>query len=129
MKMPVKIKFEDGSEEEIPDVWIECAKLKYGLDWDEYYKMVYPKIEELWKQGKILTKFGVEDIKEEMTRAEHAATCIYADLRACIMSKLLEEVAERLGIKPPKVVAISKDDVTVYEGDKVEKYDSIDEVI
>jgi len=115
MKMPVKIRFEDGSEEEIPDTWIECAKVKYGLDWDEYYKMIYPRIEELWKQGKVLTKFGVEDIKGEMTRAEHAAMCIYADLRACIFSKVLEKAAQRLKKEAPKVVGVSEDGVTVYK--------------
>ena len=85
-------------------------------------------------RGSVLTKFGKESIQtyyedfgetEPKTRAWHAKECIYADLRSCLMAKMLEEI----GGKKVSVVGICEDKVRVYDGDGMKEYDDIDKAL
>ena len=136
-----EIEFEDGSKLEIPDVWIECIKIKHGLSLEEYWIQIRDMINKLWEEGEVLTKFGVLPLQEyyeewereenqRLTRAWHARECIYTDLRACIMVKALEMLGKKEG-KKPCVIAIGENKVTVYEGciKKKKEYCNIDKAM
>lgn len=58
------IEFDDGSTLKIPEIWKECAKLKYGMEWPEYWSKFKEVVDNLWTNGRVLTKFG-EGISKE----------------------------------------------------------------
>lgn len=133
----MKITFEDGSELELPETWIECIKIKHNLTPEEYWEKVAPHIRKLWSEGKVLTKFGEEPINltfgqeileneeyYEPTMARHAEKCIYADLRACLLAKAMASVGGSA-----KVVAIGNDKVTVYSGNEKKEYDNVEDAM
>ena len=141
--MTEKIELEDGSILEIPEVWIECIRIKHNKSLEEYWIEVGDLIGRLWEDGKVLTKFGEEPVQryyeewkseeeknESLTRAWHASECIYADLRACLMGKALEMLAKEEG-KEPKggVIAIGGEKVTVYKGSEKKEYDNLGEAL
>lgn len=114
------LKFGDGSEikdKDVPEDYKEAVKMKYNMEWDDYIKMVMPKIEKLWKEGKVLTKFGVMKIEEYEkthgkieTQAEHFFACVYSDLRAALMAIILRKFG-----KEAKVIALTEEGERVYE--------------
>ncbi len=129
----VVIEFEDGSSLEVSQDLIECAKMKYGLAWEDYWRKFKEVVDTLWSEGKVLTKFGVKpidyaaryfrlckpDLHEpiEITRARHAEMCIYSDLRPCILAKAFASIG-----KDVKVVAVHGGGrVGVYSGEGVEE--------
>jgi hypothetical protein len=129
-----KLMFDDESVLEVPDMWKECIKIKYGYGWKQYWVEFADLLTKLWEEGVVLTKFGKESIegycedfgeKEPRTKAWHAKKCIYADLRSCIMAKILGE----LGGKEVSVIEIGDDKVRMYKGGKMNEYDDIKEVM
>lgn len=133
----MRIVFEDGSEFEFPELWIECIRIKHDLSPEEYWKRVEPYIRRLWNEGKVLTKFGEEPIDlafgddlfdsggyDEPTMAWHAERCIYADLRACLMARAIASVGGNV-----KVIGLSGDKVTVYSGSGKKEYDNIEDAM
>ena len=134
MKKDEKIEFDDGSEIEIPDMWRDCIKIKYGYSWEQFWTEYADLVDKLWEEGVVITKFGKESIQtyyedfgeqEPKTKAWHAKECIYADLRSCLMAKMLEEI----GGKKVSVVGIGEDKVRVYDGDGMKEYDDIDKAL
>lgn len=133
----MRITFEDGSELELPELWIECIKIKYNLSPEEYWEKIAPHIHKLWSEGKVLTKFGEEPINlafgdqifeneeyYEPTMAWHAESCIYADLRACLMAKAMASYGGKV-----KVVGMGNDKVTIYSGGEKKEYDNIEDAL
>lgn len=133
----MKITFEDESELELPELWIECIKIKYNLGPEEYWEKIAPYIRRLWSEGKVLTKFGEEPINLafddqifeneeycEPTMAWHAESCIYADLRACLMAKAMASYGRNV-----KVIGIDNDKVTIYNGKEKKEYDNIEDAL
>ena len=128
----MKIEFEDDSILEVSEHWIECIQMKYGKTWDEYWSQMKQVIDGLWAKGETWTKFGTEDMKRyyedeeegkrELNRAWHAEQCIYADLRACLMEFALKLFSKE-GKKIPKVIGIADDEIHVYDGEKMRKYE------
>lgn len=134
MKKEDKIEFGDGSEMKISQMWRECIDIKYSYTWEQYWVEFADLVTKLWEEGVVLTKFGKESIQsyyedfgetEPKTRAWHAEKCIYADLRSCLMAKMLEEI----GGKKVSVVGIGEDKVRVYDGDEMKEYNDIKEVL
>lgn len=130
-----KIKFDDGSEMEISEIWKQCIKIKYDYGWKQYWIEFADLVTKLWEEGVVLTKFGRESIDgycedfgetEQKTRAWHAEECIYADLRSCLMAKAFEKVG---GKKVISVIGIGEDKVRVYKGDKMKEYNDISEAL
>lgn len=133
----MKVTFEDGSELEFPELWIECIKIKHNLSPEEYWERVAPYIRKLWSEGKVLTKFGEEPIDLafgdqifedeeycEPTMAWHAESCIYADLRACLMAKAMASLGGKV-----RVIGIGNDKVTIYTGNEKKEYDNIEDAM
>jgi len=132
MEEKKRIEFEDGSYLVVPHAWIDCIRQKYGITWNEYWKQIKPKIDKLWNERKVFTKFGVEAFEYvfgacEPTRANHAEHCIYTDLRACLLAKVFEALSKEVGRKV-RVVGIAEGKARVYEGDSVREIDSIDDI-
>ena len=111
-------KFEDGSILKVPKLWIECATIKYGISWSEYFKLIEKKIDELWHKKMVITKFGKMTFEEYESlygekirnRSEHAKIIIYTDLRCCILARLL-----KMFCKDVKVVGIDKNSINIYD--------------